>query len=74
MKWLALLIIRIYKWHSKKTPHVCRYDPTCSTYGYEVISRFGFAEGVILMSERIKRCTGDIPWGTPDPVPTNNKE
>jgi hypothetical protein len=74
MKWLALLVIRIYKWHSKKTPHVCRYVPTCSSYGYEAISRFGFGRGMILMSERLKRCTGNIPRGTLDPVPTSIKE
>lgn len=70
MKWLALLIIRIYKRRTENRPHVCRYVPSCSTYGYEAITRFGFADGIILFSERIKRCTSDVPKGTPDPTPT----
>ena len=46
----------------------CRFEPTCSAYGREAITRYGIARGVWLTAGRLARCT---PWskGGFDPVP-----
>lgn len=69
MKWLAIQIILFYKRRTEDKPHVCRYTPTCSTYGLYAFKRFGFGMGAILMSDRIKRCNSSVPQGTYDPIP-----
>ncbi len=46
----------------------CRFDPSCSLYGREAISRYGLPRGGILTAGRVLRCH---PWsrGGHDPVP-----
>jgi putative membrane protein insertion efficiency factor len=46
----------------------CRFDPTCSVYGREAISRYGLPRGAFLTAGRLLRCH---PWakGGADPVP-----
>jgi putative membrane protein insertion efficiency factor len=47
---------------------MCRFEPTCSRYGYAALERFGFGRGWWLTIRRLARCRpfGDSGW---DPVP-----
>jgi putative membrane protein insertion efficiency factor len=48
---------------------VCKFTPTCSEYGYEVVDRYGIFKGNYLAIKRIFKCN---PWAIPgqyDPVP-----
>jgi len=49
-------------------PHgFCRFNPTCSEYGAEAITKYGIIRGGLLTAWRILRCN---PWnkGGNDPV------
>ena len=69
MTWLAIKLIRGYQlvlspyvgWH-------CRFQPTCSAYAIEAISRYGVLRGTHLAAKRLLRCRpgGDDGF---DPVP-----
>lgn len=69
MKQVLFSVIRFYqKFISPCKPPCCRFYPTCSSYAYEAISRFGAWRGGLLALWRILRCG---PWnrGGYDPVP-----
>jgi len=67
---LALGALRFYKAHlSLFVGGSCRFEPTCSTYAYEAIERFGVARGSWLALKRLLRChplSGRFGY---DPVP-----
>jgi putative membrane protein insertion efficiency factor len=68
MKRLVLGLIRGYQWAFVGKPPSCRFQPTCSRYGYEAIERHGLVKGGWLTARRLLRCH---PWhrGGYDPVP-----
>jgi hypothetical protein len=69
MKYVALGLIRLWqKTFSKALPPACRFTPSCSQYGYEAISRYGFFKGGWMAAKRVGRCHPLHPGGY-DPVP-----
>ncbi|PLX27013.1 membrane protein insertion efficiency factor YidD [Candidatus Parcubacteria bacterium] len=64
----VLLLIKLYQktlspdhgWFKARFPYgYCRFHPTCSVYGYEVIKKKGLLVGVPKALWRIVRCN---PW------------
>jgi uncharacterized protein len=60
-------IIAYQRFISPAIPRRCKYEPTCSRYAVEAISRFGILRGLVLAGWRLLRCN---PWshGGYDPV------
>lgn len=53
----ALMLIRFYKnCISVYTPPTCKYIPTCSTYAYQAIEKYGFFKGGLKAAWRVLRC------------------
>ncbi|HUD21121.1 MAG TPA: membrane protein insertion efficiency factor YidD [Candidatus Saccharimonadales bacterium] len=46
---------------------VCRFQPTCSEYAKEAVSKYGVFKGLALGSRRVARCHPGNPGGY-DPV------
>ncbi|MFC2015778.1 membrane protein insertion efficiency factor YidD [Chloroflexota bacterium] len=70
MKYLLLGLIRLYQLTISRIlpPNSCRFEPSCSHYGYEAIQRYGALRGGWLAVKRIARCQPFNPGGY-DPVP-----
>ena len=69
MKYLVLGLIRLYQLTlSKVLPPTCRFEPSCSVYGYEAVNKYGFFKGGWLAVKRVARCHPFNPGGY-DPVP-----
>ena len=69
MKYLAMGLIRFWqKTFSRVLPPSCRFEPSCSQYGYEAVSKYGFFKGGWLAVKRVARCHPLNPGGY-DPVP-----
>ena len=65
----ALGLISFYqRYISPSRPPACRFQPTCSHYGYEAIERHGVIRGVGLIAWRLLRCN-PFNRGGYDPVP-----
>jgi hypothetical protein len=70
MKALALGAIRVYKRSiSGLLPSACRFQPTCSQYGYEAIEKYGLIKGCALTAWRLLRCNPFNRNRGYDPVP-----
>ncbi|STC69204.1 preprotein translocase subunit [Corynebacterium pilosum] len=63
-------LVRVYQKYisSMKMYSTCRFEPTCSAYALEAISRRGAITGTVLAITRLVKCG---PWhpGGIDPVP-----
>lgn len=62
-------LIHVYRWTlAYFLGGHCRFEPSCSRYGIEAITRFGPWRGLGLTLRRLLRCH---PWTPPgfDPVP-----
>ncbi len=69
MKFILLGIITFYrKCISPLKPATCRFYPTCSTYAYEAVKKYGAIKGTKLAVKRILKCHPFHPGGY-DPVP-----
>jgi len=69
VKALALGVIRFYQRDISPTrPPACRFQPTCSHYGYVAIERYGLLKGFWLTIWRLARCH-PFNRGGYDPVP-----
>jgi putative membrane protein insertion efficiency factor len=64
----AIFLIRGYqRFISPLFPRRCKYEPTCSAYAVEAVSRFGFFRGSLLSIWRLIRCN-PFSHGGFDPV------
>lgn len=54
---LVIALLRFYKrFVSPVLPPACRFDPSCSEYMLEAVSRYGAGKGIYLGIKRILRC------------------
>lgn len=68
-KFSALVLIRFYQTClSPAIPSSCRYYPSCSTYSYEAIEKWGLWKGARMALKRIASCR-PFGGGGYDPVP-----
>ncbi len=57
MKILFLWAIRFYqRFVSPGLPSTCRFQPTCSEYGYQAIEKYGIIKGGGKAVWRVMRC------------------
>lgn len=64
-------LLRVYQFTlGTVLPNSCRFQPTCSQYAFEAISRFGAGRGMILALKRVLRCH-PFSAGGYDPVTDN---
>lgn len=69
MRTILMGLIRLYqKTLSRALPPSCRFEPSCSHYGYEAIEKYGALKGSWLAVKRVSRCHPFHPGGY-DPVP-----
>lgn len=69
MTQVVLSLIKFYqKAVSPGLPTVCRFEPSCSQYGYEAIEKYGLLKGGWMALKRLTRCHPLHPGGY-DPVP-----
>ena len=69
MKPLVLAFIRFYQASlSPLLPSSCRFYPTCSSFAYEAVEKWGAWRGTGMAFERILRCHPFGAFGY-DPVP-----
>ena len=66
--WLTHLIAAYRRFLSPFLGQNCRYNPTCSAYAMEAITKYGSLRGGWLATKRIGRCHPFREGGS-DPVP-----
>ena len=68
MKKIFLKLIRFYQRNiSVHTPPACRYQPTCSQYMIDAVTKYGVIKGGLMGIWRIMRCN-PFSKGGYDPV------
>lgn len=68
MKTVLLWFIRFYqRFISPGLPAACRFQPTCSEYGYQAIEKYGIIKGGGKAVWRVLRCN-PFTRGGYDPV------
>jgi putative membrane protein insertion efficiency factor len=73
MNFIAKKLLYFYKKYiSSALPSVCIYTPTCSSYTYQAISKYGAVRGSVMGFFRILRCNPFAKGGF-DPVKENYK-
>ncbi len=66
---ISVSLLDAYKrFLSPLLPRACRFEPTCSVYAREAISRHGLWKGTLLAGRRLLRCH-PFHRGGFDPVP-----
>ncbi|PKN72571.1 MAG: membrane protein insertion efficiency factor YidD [Candidatus Cloacimonetes bacterium HGW-Cloacimonetes-3] len=66
---IFLAIIRLYQLAiSPYLPRSCRFEPSCSRYGYEAFQKYHFPKALYLSIWRIIRCN-PFNKGGYDPLP-----
>lgn len=69
MRTLVLLLLRCYQaLLSPLLPAACRFQPSCSHYAVEAVTRHGVWRGLWLAARRLLRCRPGGGGGV-DPVP-----
>jgi len=69
MKNITLAFIKFYQYAlSPHFPPSCRYYPTCSSYAYDAVMKYGALRGGFMAVRRIIRCH-PFHSGGYDPVP-----
>lgn len=57
MKFIALGLIKLYQWViSPLFPPTCRFDPSCSEYTKQAVTKYGALQGILMGWRRIKKC------------------
>lgn len=65
---IVLAPLRLYRRViSPALPRRCKYEPTCSAYAEQAISRYGILRGLVLAGWRLLRCN-PFSHGGFDPV------
>ena len=57
LKKISLKLILFYK--SSLSPYLggnCKYEPSCSSYGFEAINKYGFFKGFCMTFLRLIKC------------------
>jgi putative membrane protein insertion efficiency factor len=69
MTTLLVFLVRVYRaMISVVLPRACRFEPSCSAYAEEALTRHGALSGLGITLRRILRCHPFHPGGY-DPVP-----
>ncbi len=58
MKATVLRMIEAWQVNPNRRRGLCLQTPTCSVYGYRVISRYGVMRGGFMTAWRIFKCNG----------------
>ncbi|HEU5344209.1 MAG TPA: membrane protein insertion efficiency factor YidD [Ktedonobacterales bacterium] len=70
MKYIGMGLIRLYQLTlSQIFPSSCRFEPSCSQYGYQAIEKYGLWRGGVMAVKRIGRCHPFYHGNLYDPVP-----